>query len=125
MDLKNLYGTYKKVAVGLVVTCGLINAVLVTVFAGGPTGSFGIVLALALLLLSCVLPVALLVRKLGVGASLTIFIGAMIVNGAVLGVRAFPANAFAILAVIVAGAAATVLTLLRTEQSAAETKNRF
>lgn len=125
MDLKTLYGTYKKIAAGLVVICGLINVAFVTVFAGGQAGPFNIALAVALLLLSCILPVALLVRQLGVGASLAIFIGAMIVNGAVLGVRAFPANAFAILAVIAAGAAATVLTLLRTEQSAAETKNRF
>ena len=59
MDLKSFYGTYKKVAAGLVAICGLINVVAVTAFTGGQADPVNFVLAAALLLLSCGLPIAI------------------------------------------------------------------
>lgn len=123
MDLDSAYGAYKKTAVRVVVSCGLVNVVLMMAPAGGKTGPSNVILAAALLVLSCGLPVLVVLRQLGVRASLAVFVGAMLVNGAVLGATAFPGDAFALLAAVTAGAAATVLTLRRAEQPAAGTRS--
>lgn len=116
MDLKRVYDTYKKIAAGLVIICGLVNAVVLAWFPNDLAGPSHLVLVVALLLLSCALPAVLLARSPKTTVSLAIFVAAMIANGAALGAQDFPANAFAGLAALTSGAAATVVTLLRAEQ---------
>jgi CHASE2 domain-containing sensor protein len=127
VNLGSFYATYKKAAVGLIAICGVVNTILVLSLSGRHIEPYMIAQALALIVFSILLPGLLFFRNIGSSGSLPVFILAMMTNATVFGVSylSFPMNFFAILAAVTAGLGASILTLLRAEQSSAEDKNRF
>lgn len=127
MDLKTASGGYKRIACPIIALCGAVGTVLMLISPTDLAGPYRLAMALVLAVFGAALPVALMLRKLGILPSLVVFVLAMLTNATVLGVKnlAVGSSIFAIVAAAAAGVGAIVFTLLWAEQSSVENKNRF